>query len=166
MQTKPDINILTVCVKIQPHRWDLVCVCGFWRLQWKSFSCSGRELSGGVHSIPTGVHLTHHIQGRALYVSVQEGVKKNGKLNLLFSSFFRTCVFVDGLLSVQVLFQKPRLDYLSSLHWKYRFVKKANSEGRADCTECGPSSRKGSWDGHFITANLSAQSKEKNTHIN
>lgn len=60
-----------------------------WRLQQKAFSCSGRELSGGVYSIPTGVHLTHHIWGRALYLPVQGWEEKNEETAkyMLSSSF-------------------------------------------------------------------------------
>lgn len=82
MQTK-SINFLTVFRKKQASplrsytnstvfKSNSVVIEAPVKKKKKSFGFSGGELSGGVHSIPTGVHLTHHMQERALCLSVQE----------------------------------------------------------------------------------------------
>lgn len=63
-----------------------------WLLRRKALSCSGRKLSGGVYNIPTGVHLTHHIQESGLWLLVvcwrmRREEQRNGRVSPLVFCF-------------------------------------------------------------------------------
>lgn len=76
-----------------------------WLLRRKDLSCSGRKLSGGVYNIPTGVHLTHHIQESGLWLLVvcwrmRREEQRNGRVSPLVFCFLLSlsvslCVLVD-----------------------------------------------------------------------